>query len=88
MALCFADGILSFADGDIEYLLGKLDRIARTFGHEKEYATWLHIDSTPLEFKLRHYRKDEVKFWRLMVVVKGGDECHVCWLSAHKQLVR
>jgi hypothetical protein len=29
-----AYGILSFSDGNVEYLLGKLDGIARTFGHE------------------------------------------------------
>ena len=34
MPLRFANGILSFANGNVEYLLGKLDGIARTFGHE------------------------------------------------------
>jgi hypothetical protein len=34
MALRFAYGILSFANGNVEYLLGKLHRIAGTFGHE------------------------------------------------------
>jgi hypothetical protein len=34
MAFRFARCILSFANGNIEYLLGKLDGIARTFGHE------------------------------------------------------
>jgi hypothetical protein len=37
--LGFANGVLSFADGNVEYLLSKLDGIARTFGHESEYAT-------------------------------------------------
>lgn len=34
MSLRFANRVLSFADSDVEYLLGKLDGIARTFGHE------------------------------------------------------
>ena len=34
MPLGFAHGIFGFADGNVEYLLGKLDGIARTFGHE------------------------------------------------------
>ncbi len=34
MALGFADGIFRFADGNVEYLLGKLDGITRSFGHE------------------------------------------------------
>lgn len=34
MALRFADGILSFANGNIEYLLRKLSDVTRTFGHE------------------------------------------------------
>ncbi len=32
--LRFAHSILSFANSDVEYLLGKLNGIARTFGHE------------------------------------------------------
>ena len=39
MALGFANRVLSFANGDVEYLFGKLGGIARTFGHENEYAT-------------------------------------------------
>jgi hypothetical protein len=35
MALGFADGVLSFANGNIEYQLGELVRIAGTFGHER-----------------------------------------------------
>jgi hypothetical protein len=34
----FADGILSLADGNVEYLLGKLDRITRTSSHETSIA--------------------------------------------------
>jgi hypothetical protein len=34
MALGFAHGVLSFPYGNVEYLLGKLGGIARTFGHE------------------------------------------------------
>ena len=34
MPLGFAYRILSFAYGNVENLLGKLDGIARTFGHE------------------------------------------------------
>ena len=38
MALRFADGVLSFANGDVEYLLGKLDGIARTLRNEPSIA--------------------------------------------------
>jgi len=38
MALRFAYRILSFADGDVEYLLGKLYQIARTFRDEPSIA--------------------------------------------------
>lgn len=34
ISLRLADRILSFANGDVEHLLGKLDGIARTFAHE------------------------------------------------------
>ena len=34
MAFGIANRILNFANGNVEYLLGKLDGIARTFGHE------------------------------------------------------
>src|ERR1019366_1400454 len=34
MALRLTNGVLSFADGNIENLLRKLDGITRTFGHE------------------------------------------------------
>lgn len=34
MTLGCANGIFSLAYGNVEYLLGKLDGIARTFGHE------------------------------------------------------
>lgn len=34
MSLRFAHGVLSFAYGNVEYLLRKLDGIARTFSHE------------------------------------------------------
>lgn len=34
MPLGFANRVLRFADGDVEYLLGKLGGITRTFGHE------------------------------------------------------
>jgi hypothetical protein len=34
MALRFAHGVLSFANGDVENLLGKLDGVAGTFSHE------------------------------------------------------
>ena len=33
MPLGFAHGIFGFANGDVEYLLGKLGGIARTFSH-------------------------------------------------------
>jgi hypothetical protein len=33
-----ANAILSLANGDVEYLLSKLDGIARTFGHEASIA--------------------------------------------------
>jgi len=48
MPLGFANAILSFADGNIEYLLGKLDGIAGALRHEDEYATWSRVDSTLL----------------------------------------
>ena len=38
MPLRFANRILSFAYCDVENLLGKLDGIARTFGHEPSIA--------------------------------------------------
>lgn len=38
MSLGFAHGIFGFANGDVENLLGKLDGIARTFGHEPSIA--------------------------------------------------
>jgi hypothetical protein len=38
IALRLAHSVLSFADGDVENLLGKLDGIARTFGHETSIA--------------------------------------------------
>jgi hypothetical protein len=38
LSLQFADCILSFANGNIEYLLGKLDGIARTLRHEPSIA--------------------------------------------------
>jgi hypothetical protein len=38
IALGFTHGVLCFADGNIENLLGKLHRIARTFGHEPSIA--------------------------------------------------
>jgi hypothetical protein len=34
MALGFANRIFGLANGNIEYLLGKLNGVARTFGHE------------------------------------------------------
>jgi hypothetical protein len=34
ITLRLAHRILSFANGDVEHLLGKLDGITRTFGHE------------------------------------------------------
>jgi hypothetical protein len=34
MPLGLAHGVLGLANGNVEYLLGKLDGIARTFGHE------------------------------------------------------
>lgn len=34
LPLGFAHSVLSFANGNVENLLGKLDGIARTFGHE------------------------------------------------------
>jgi hypothetical protein len=37
-SLRFADCVLSFTYGDFENLLGKLDGIARTFGHETSIA--------------------------------------------------
>jgi hypothetical protein len=39
MPLCFANRILCFANGDVEYLLGKLDGVAWTLRHEPEYRT-------------------------------------------------
>ncbi len=38
MALRLAHGVLSLADGNIEYLLGKLDGITWTFGHKASIA--------------------------------------------------
>jgi len=38
LPLGFANRVLSFANGNVEYLLGKLDGIARTFGHETSIA--------------------------------------------------
>ena len=38
MPLRFAHRILCFTDSNIEYLLRKLDGIARTFGHEASIA--------------------------------------------------
>jgi hypothetical protein len=38
MSLGLTDGIFSFANGDVENLLRKLDGIARTFGHETSIA--------------------------------------------------
>ena len=38
LSLGFADGVLSFANGNVEYLLGKLDGIARTLRHERSIA--------------------------------------------------
>jgi hypothetical protein len=38
MPLGFAHGVFGFANSDVEYLLGKLDGIARTFGHEPSIA--------------------------------------------------
>jgi hypothetical protein len=38
MPLRLAYRILGFADGDVEYLLGKLDGIARTLRHEPSIA--------------------------------------------------
>jgi hypothetical protein len=38
IALRFTHRILSFADGNVEYLLGKLDGIAGTFRHELSIA--------------------------------------------------
>jgi len=34
MSLQFAHRILSLSNGNIKYLLGELDGITRTFGHE------------------------------------------------------
>ena len=34
MPLGLANGVLSFADSNVEHLLGKLTRIAGTFSHE------------------------------------------------------
>ena len=34
MPLRFANSVLSFANGDVKNLLGKLGGITRTFGHE------------------------------------------------------
>jgi len=39
MPLRFANGIFSFANGNVEYLLGKLDGIARTLCQGTEYRT-------------------------------------------------
>ncbi len=35
MPFRFAYRVLSFANGNVEYLFGKLDGIARTFGHDQ-----------------------------------------------------
>lgn len=58
MPLGFANCILNFTDGNIEYLLGKLGGIARTFRHEAsmpQVAPVAYCDSGCLNFKLRHY---------------------------------
>jgi hypothetical protein len=39
LPLGLAYGVLSFTNRNVENLLGKLNGIARTFGHETEYAT-------------------------------------------------
>jgi hypothetical protein len=38
LSLRLADRVLSFSNGDVEYLLGKLDGITRTFGHKTSIA--------------------------------------------------
>jgi hypothetical protein len=38
LPLGFTNGILYFANSNIEYLLGKLGGITRTFGHETSIA--------------------------------------------------
>jgi len=38
MPLGLANGVLRFANGNVEHLLGKLDGIARTFYHEPSIA--------------------------------------------------
>jgi arginine dihydrolase len=54
LSLGLANGILSFADGDIKHLLGKLDGITRTFGHEASMPQSARLSC--LKSKLRHYR--------------------------------
>jgi len=53
MALRFAHGVLSLANGNVEYLLGKLDGIARTFAHKASMRQ--PPPSAPPKSKLRHY---------------------------------
>jgi hypothetical protein len=55
MAFGIANCILSFANGNIEYLLGNLDGITRTFGHEASMPQPLPFMA--LKSKLRHYPK-------------------------------
>jgi len=43
-SLRFANRILGFADGNIEYLLGKLDGIAWTLRHELSIAQAAAVD--------------------------------------------
>jgi len=54
MPLGLTNGVLSFADGDVEHLLGKLDGITRTFGHEASMPQ--PPPFMALKSKLRHYR--------------------------------
>jgi anti-sigma B factor antagonist len=50
MTFCFADSILSFTDGNVEYLLCKLGGIARTFGHEAsmpQFSGYFETETLP-----------------------------------------
>lgn len=56
MPLRFTNRVLSFADGNVEYLLGKLNGIARAFGHEMSmpqavrtfYGVKIQTDTLPM----------------------------------------
>jgi len=62
MPLRFAHGVLSFTNSNVEYLLGKLDGIARTFGHEASipyqpvHGAKIETETPPLKAEDLRYR--------------------------------